>query len=232
MKAIGIVPARSGSKGLPDKNIRRIGDRSLLELAVGVGVDCPMLDEVYISTDSADYEAMAKAAGATSLGLRPAALASDQARSVDAVIDLIRRLSAPPEAIVLLQPTAPARTPEQISAALAGLEKASAVVSVCRLEEPHPAKLKRINDQGYLVPFLDQGDSETPRQALPPVYQLTGAIYAIRTETLLHEETFFPSDTQPLVTHCGVNIDAEQDLLFLRMLWEQGRIELHGLNRG
>lgn len=231
LSAIGIVPARAGSKGVPDKNIQRVGDRSLLELAVAVGVDCAALSAVYVSTDSPDYLAMAEAAGAVSNGLRPAALASDTAKTVDVVLDLLDRLDQQPDALVLLQPTAPMRTPIQIEQALALLGDADAVVSVCRLEEPHPAKLKRIGGDGLLYPFLDRASSEQPRQALPPVYRLTGAIYAIRVTAIRAARSFFPPRVRPLATECGINVDTPDDLLMLRTLWELGRLELHGLPR-
>lgn len=231
MKAIGIVPARAGSKGVPDKNIQRIGDRSLLELAVKVGMDCSALSAVHVSTDSADYLQHAKAVGAIANGLRPADLASDSARTIDVVLDLIARLDTEPDAIVLLQPTSPVRTPAQIERALALLDDADAVVSVCRLDEPHPAKLKRIDADGLLHPFLDGSNSETPRQELPPAYRLTGAIYAIRVQAMRAAHSFFPPRVRPLKTDCGINVDTLDDLLMLRTLWDLGRIQLYGLKR-
>lgn len=194
MNVIAIVPARSGSKGFPHKNMARINGKTLIELAVKVGLDCKDIKKVYISTDSYEYEKTALEEGAESLGLRPEKFATDTAKSSDAVIDLITRLREPVDYVVLLQPTSPIRSPRDISKMLNLLTqtKADAIVSVEKLEEPHPNKLKQITAKGFLAPFIKSTSSEVPRQLLPAVYKLNGAIYIVRTSTLMAEGTFLP----------------------------------------
>ena len=92
MKVLGVVPARSGSKGFKDKNIAKVNELTLIEHAVHFGLSCGEIDDVYISTDSNKYLKIALKAGAKSLGLRPFHLALDEAKSVDVVIDLINSL--------------------------------------------------------------------------------------------------------------------------------------------
>ena len=105
MKILAIIPARCGSKGFPNKNIAKISNKTLLELAIKVGLDCKIVDDVYISTDSPDYERLAVNAGAKSLGLRDRKYATDTAKSVDLVIDLINKLDKKYDYVLLLQPT-------------------------------------------------------------------------------------------------------------------------------
>jgi len=132
MKVLAIVPARCGSKGFPNKNIAKICNKTLLELAIQVGVECELVDDVYISTDCKEYEDIAIKAGAKSLGLREKYLASDTAKSINVVIDLINKLNKSYDYLVLLQPTSPIRTPQDIVSMLNVLqEKKSRCYSIC-----------------------------------------------------------------------------------------------------
>ena len=232
MTTIAIVPARSGSKGLPGKNIARIADKTLLELAVKVGVDCDAVDSVFVSTDVPLYERIALAAGACSLGLRPHHLANDSAKTVDVVIDLVSQIDSPIENIVVLQPTAPMRTPKDVCATLDLLSQpdTSAVVAVEAIDEPHPAKTKRVDKDGFIGPFCDNWSSETPRQQLPIAYRLSGAIYTTSFVSLVEERTLLPKWTRPYVMPAGINIDREWDLLLLRTLIDTGRVRIYGAN--
>ena len=126
-----------------------------MELAVKFAKDTPIIDEVFVSTESAYYEMLARKAGAETLGLGPKKLAGDTTTSVSVVLDLLKRLNNPMvEYVVLLQPTSPIRTPEQIADCVrCSIETGESVVTVEQIEEPHPYKLKIIN-RGYLDPFL------------------------------------------------------------------------------
>jgi len=229
---VAVVPARRGSKGFPGKNVATIGGRTLLDLAVGVGLDCPSIDDVYVSTDSPEYEEIAVAANAKSVGLRPAVLAGDEARTADVLVDLLPRLPRNYDIVVLLQPTSPVRTVADIETCISMLADDSdvdAVISVSRLDAPHPHKLGVINERGRLVPYFSGAIPETPRQMLPAVYQPTGAVYAIRTKTLLETRTFHPAKTFPYVTEPVVNIDTEIDFILLESLYANKMVSVHGL---
>lgn len=223
MKTLAIIPARSGSKGVPDKNIAQVGEKTLLEIAVHTGLRSASVTSLYVSTDSKKYEDIAVKAGAKSLGLRKAELATDTAKTIDVVIDLINDLPERYDYIILLQPTSPIRTPDDIDTMLRNVidNDADAAVSVSVLEEPHPYKLKAIDEQGYVKPFLEGTDSETPRQLLPKAYALNGAVYIVKTGTLLKERTFLPAKTLPYIMETHVNVDTLSDLTALRALHEQ-----------
>jgi CMP-N,N'-diacetyllegionaminic acid synthase len=228
MKILAVIPARCGSKGFVDKNIAKVQGKTLLELAVGIGLNCKIIDDVYISTDCRKYEEIAIAAGAQSLGLRKEALAGDNVKSIDVLIDLLESIGKKYDYIVLLQPTSPVRTINDIENALNQLiiKDADASVSICKFEEPHPFKLKSVNSNGYVESFLNNTTSEVTRQSLPEVYALNGAIYVIKSETILSEKTFFPEKTIPYMMDSNINIDCEADYILLKALIDDGLVIL------
>lgn len=232
MNVLGIIPARSGSKGLVDKNISVVGGLTLLDLAVRVGRDCDCINHLFVSTDSLKYEEIAINAGALSAGLRASRLSSDSAKTVDVVIDLLEALPDFYDYIVLLQPTSPVRSPSNIVEAFNFLVSAdaNAIVSVEFLDEPHPAKVKKIDNNGFLFPYISNSSSEIPRQQLPKSYRLNGAFYIIKVKALLKYRTFFPSKTLAYQMSKGVNIDSEEDLIFLRILHEHGKVSIYGIS--
>jgi len=226
MKVLAVVPARCGSKGFPNKNIKEIEGKTLLEWAIKIGLDCSIIDDIYISTDCKKYENIAISAGAKSLGLRPRKLASDTAKSIDVIIDLLDNLEKKYDYVVLLQPTSPVRQGIDIENMLKSIEEnnSSSAVSVCEFEEPHPFKLKTINDKGYIKSFIDGTSSEVPRQSLPKAYALNGAIYITKVKTILEEKTFLPDDTIPYIMNNNINIDSEEDFIFLEAMIKKQKV--------
>jgi CMP-N,N'-diacetyllegionaminic acid synthase len=229
MGVIALIPARCGSKGFKDKNIVKIKGKTLIELAVNIAKNSDIIDEVYISTDCKKYEDIALKAGAKSFGLRDKKLATDNAKSIDVVIDFLNKFENKPKYLLLLQPTSPLRTSDDIKKAFDVLQTADSVVSVTEFDEPHPYKLKII-DNNKLKPFIKNTTSEIPRQQLPKVYALNGAIYFIKTELLLKEKTFFLENTKPyIMPQPLINIDSEWDYLFLKALVDTNKIKLEGI---
>jgi len=229
LKTVALIPARCGSKGFKDKNIAKIKGKTLIELAVNVAKKCDIIDEIYISTDCKKYENIALKAGAKSFGLRDKKLATDNAKSVDVVIDFLNKFEKKPDYLLLLQPTSPLRTSQDIKNSFDILQNADSVVSVVEFNEPHPYKLKVI-ENSKLKSFIKNTTSEIPRQQLPKVYALNGAIYFIKTEVLLKEKTFFPDNTKPyIMPEPLINIDSEWDYLFLKTLINENKIKLEGI---
>ncbi len=226
---VAIIPARSGSKGLKNKNILPYKGKPLLTHAVEIGVKSPLVSKGFISTDSTQYERIAIDAGACSLGLRPDVLAGDSAKTIDVVCDVLDQLEKKEEVyeyVLLLQPTSPERTVEQIQEMYNLLNTSAdiyAVVSVTRFEEPHPYKLKLVTDDGKLNNFLPEGNSEVPRQEMPAVYKLTGAYYLSRVVSLRKNRSFLPvGRTAAYITDDCVNIDTQGDYDFLQ--WKSGQV--------
>jgi CMP-N,N'-diacetyllegionaminic acid synthase len=231
MKVLAIIPARCGSKGFPDKNIARLKNKTLLELAVKVGVECKIVNDVYISTDCRKYENIALKAGAKSLGLRSKQLASDTAKSIDLIIDLIGGIKQQYDYVVLIQPTSPVRNPKDIENMIRSIneKEADASVSVSKIEDPHPYKLKNINNKGFVESFINRSTSEVPRQSLPKVYALNGAFYVSKIEIILKERTLLPEKTTPYIMDININIDSEIDFIALESMVMRNKIKVFGV---
>lgn len=224
---VAIIPARAGSKGFKDKNIAKINGRTLIEHAISSALAAEKIDRVIISTDSCIYEEIAIKAGAESMGLRPNFLASDDARTVDVVLDLLGHNSlVDAENVVLLQPTSPLRSGKDIDECLSIAEmKGESVVSVAIVDDPHPFKLKKMKN-GCLVPFIEGTSSEVNRQNLEKAYELTGAIYVATKSQLEAKKSFFSKNTQPYLMERFVNIDSKEDFEFLSFLIKSNKLEL------
>ena len=218
MKVLAIIPARCGSKGFKDKNIAVIENKTLIEWAVEVAKKSKYIDDIYISTDCEKYEKIALKAGVKSLGLRDKRLSGDFVKTQEVVSDMLKKLPKY-DYIVLLQPTSPIRKPNDIDKMIEFLDKDKnfdSIISVEKIDEPHPNKLKKIKNN-ELVSFLENTTSEIPRQLLDDVYKLSGAIYVVKYNYFIKNNSFF-GKTLPYIQDMSINIDNELDFLFLQTL--------------
>jgi CMP-N-acetylneuraminic acid synthetase len=190
-----IIPVRSGSKGIPGKNLRRIGKDTLLERAIKLGMHSPWVDRVIVSTDDLEMHAISQRYGVASPGLRPANLATDMATTAAVVEHVIEESKIEAGYLLLLQATAPLRTLADLNALCRKYEAgdADAIVSLAVHDEPRPEKLKRLK-AGYVEPYCGQA-IEGPRQALPQPYRLNGAFYLISLNAFQREKLFLPERT-------------------------------------
>ena len=116
-QTIAVIPARSGSKGIPNKNILKIKDKTLIEIAIEQAKQIKEIDQIIFSSDSQKYCQIAKQAGAKSLGLRSKELSTDKTKTIEVLMDIINNF-ADLDTILLLQPTSPVRSIEDIKKAL------------------------------------------------------------------------------------------------------------------
>ena len=218
---VAIIPARSGSKGFVNKNIASIKGISLMERAIKKALDSKIIDYVYISTDSNEYEDIAIKSGALSLGLRPSSLSLDSTTTQEVIINFLENDKVKNVThIVLLQPTSPIRTVDLVDRAISvSLDTNQSVVSVAKVEDPHPFKLKKIINN-KLVPFIENTNSEINRQSLPLAYELTGSIYVTTKKNILERNSFFSESTIPIIQENFINIDSEKDFIFFKYLVE------------
>lgn len=213
---LALIPARSGSKGLPGKNIRSFHGRPLLHWTIAAARESGVAERVIVSTDDAAMAEIAQAGGAEIPFLRPPELARDETPMLDVALDVLEKLEA--DALLLLQPTSPLRGAADIRAAAALLGDFDAVVSVAPVKQ-HPHWLQRIDDAGGLRPY-EASSEAARRQELPPVYMLNGAIYFVRTEALRRERTFRPARTRAYIMppERSVDIDTEIDWQLAELL--------------
>ncbi len=215
---LAVIPARGGSKGLPGKNIMQCGGKPLIEWSIAVARECLFFDEVIVSTDDSAIAEIAVAAGATVPFLRPADLASDEANIIDVLLDLfvkIERGSKHQDIVVLLQPTSPLRTTEDITGALKlYFEKsANAVVSVCEVDH-HPYWMNELPPDVRMDGFLREEAIHTPRQQLPRYYRLNGALYIANIGWLKKSRSFFGENTFAYIMQREHSIDIDHKIDF------------------
>jgi CMP-N,N'-diacetyllegionaminic acid synthase len=215
---LALVPARGGSKGVPDKNLRVIAGRTLLDYVAAAAGQSGVVDRIVLTTDSEAIAATGRRAGLDVPFLRPAELARDQTPMLPVVQHALEWLATAgwiPEIVVLLQPTSPLRRPAHIASAVDLLRSSGADSVVTVVELPRhlsPDYVMRI-DGGRLVPFLPEGARVTRRQDARAAYSREGTVYAFRTTTLTRYGSMYGDDCRPLLIEDSdsLSIDSPAD---------------------
>ena len=180
MKNIAIIPARSGSKGVKDKNIRLMNGKPLFSYSIAAAKESGVFDEIMVSTDSQKYADIAIKYGASVPFLRSSKNSSDSASSWDAVLEVLcsyREIGKSFDSICLLQPTSPLRTGEDVFEAYKTFQECNvnALTSVCEVDHS-PLWTMTLGEDRMLTEFRKKA-VVAPRQKLVPYYRLNGAIY-------------------------------------------------------
>ena len=215
---LALVPARGGSKGLPDKNIRSLAGRTLLEYAARAAAASGVVDRVVLSTDSPRIAEEGRRVGIEVPFMRPAGLATDDAAMrpvIEHAVGFLEEQGWSPEIVVLLQPTSPLRTPHHIRNAVDELRSSRADSVVTVVEVPRhlsPDYVMRI-EGADLVPFLPQGAGVTRRQDARPAYVRDGTVYAFWRRTLAEHGSIYGAHCRPLLVPAteSVTIDTQAD---------------------
>lgn len=213
---LALITARGGSKALKDKNLRKVGGKTLIARAVEAARQAQTVDRVVLSSDDPRLIADAERAGCDVPFVRPPELATDDARSVDVVRHAIETLPERYDFIVLLQPTSPLRTGADIDAAvrLCVERGAPSCVSVAEASKS-PFWMFALDVFGHMQPVADQTQYSSRRQEVPPAYVANGAVYVARRETWLEAgENLVEPETVAYVMpkEHSVDIDDELDL--------------------
>jgi len=218
-KILCFIPARGGSKGITNKNIRPFNGRPLLWYTVAEAKKSRYITRIVVSTESAKIAEVARRSGAEIPCLRPRSLSQDASKATDAVLHMLTYLKKTeeyvPDYIILLQATSPLRTTADIDGAFSTMQrrKADAIVSVCRTEQ----LLYIIDRRGRLQPVSPRAFLNSPnRQQLPPTYKLDGSmVYAIKTKVFLREKTFLAKNLVGYVIPRwrAVDLDEPEDFI-------------------
>jgi CMP-N-acetylneuraminic acid synthetase len=195
-----IILARGGSKGIPRKNIRLLAGKPLIAWTIEAALNSPNVSRVILSTEDLEIAEVGRQYGAEVPFLRPAELALDTTTSIDTVLHTLNWIrdneKQAPEYIMLLQPTSPLRTTEDIEAAIniSSVQGAESVVSVCEVKH-HPYWNLKIDEDGLLCNYLGLDLTEVQqkyprRQDLQPAFSLNGAIYLIRSTAFQKRRTY------------------------------------------
>lgn len=228
MKRLAMIPARSGSKGLPDKNIRSLFGKPLMAYSIEAARDSGLFDRIYVSTDSEKYKEIGEGYGASVPFLRPEGLAGDTASSWDVVkqaLGVFDEMGEVYEEIALLQPTSPLRNALDIAAAHRLMEEkeAKAVISVCPMEHS-PLWSNTLPEDGSMAGFIRPETVCLGRQALPEYYRINGAVYWIKRECLEKIEMLYENRCFAYVmpVERSVDIDTIADFYLAEAILKAG----------
>jgi CMP-N,N'-diacetyllegionaminic acid synthase len=186
MKPLVIIPVRGGSKGVPRKNIKLLGGKPLIQYTIEAAREIFSDEVICVSTDDLEIKEVAERLGLDVPFMRPAELASDQAGSCEVLlhaIDFYEKSGYFPDTIILLQATSPFRTGKHIKEALKLFDDSCEMVVSMKVTKANPySVLRELNSEGWLEKSKPRNFSR--RQDVPKVWELNGAIYLIRVDSI------------------------------------------------
>ena len=222
---VGVITARGGSKSVPRKNVATVGGKPLIAWTIETALQSRSLSRVIVSTDDEEIAQVSQQRGAEVPFMRPAELAQDDSPHIPVVVHAVEWLESHEDVrcdyVLLLQPTSPLRSTEDIDNAIRlALEKAAdSVVSVCQASS-HPYLAKRITADGRLEDFGSKPEGYLPQQVLPPAYVVNGVMYLVRRDVLIEEHTFYTERTYAYVMppERSLDIDTPWDMYLAELI--------------
>jgi N-acylneuraminate cytidylyltransferase len=236
LSTYAIIPARSGSKGVQDKNIHLLGGHPLLAWSIAAAKNSRFVSRVFVSTDSEKYASIAIAYGAEAPFLRPPSLSGDQSPDRAFFVHALKWLQEHgqpvPDIWAHFRPTTPLRDPELIDDAIDRFIKTPEATSMRSAHEApeSPAKWFRLNEEGNFSGFMGDEWLNRPRQECPKGYIPNGYVDLLRSEIILaSEEMYFPRMLAYLspVTR---EVDTREDMAYLDYEARDGHALLTYLN--
>lgn len=216
MKVLGIIPARGGSKGIPNKNLAPLCGHPLLWWTAQSAAKS-LLSRIICSTDSPAIADVAESYG-LEIHHRPAWLARDDTRTETVTIEVLKATAGDWDAVCILQPTSPLRSSGDIDGCLKLMRKWNppAVLTMTAPAE-HPARMYELRSGGWSR--LDKWPDE-PRQKLAPILQRAGSVYLVRTDVLMKACSLKPRGFMGYVVprERAVNIDTPENLAYAEFL--------------
>ena len=215
MSLTAFIPARGGSKGIPNKNIKIFDGKPLILWSIESAKLSKGVDQIIVSTDCQNIADIALMGGAEVPGLRPKHLSRDDSSTLDVVLDFLNKNQAIDD-ILILQPTSPLRTYVDIDNIIALRKKANleSAVSVTVSNKP-PEWMYKLSNKDQLIPVFDNSNSSSNnnRQKIIPSYLLNGALYLVSKDFLLREKSFISENTigYKMSQEKSVDIDTNTD---------------------
>ena len=214
---IAIIPARGGSKRLPGKNTKLLGDKPLIGWTIEAAIESNVFDHVFVSTDSQEIADISKQYGAEVPFLRPEELASDTATTNDVITHLVdwfeSEFNQTTSLIAVLQPTSPFRNAKHIIEAIEEMndKSAKAIISVCQLE--HPIQFcNQLGSDGSMADFINLENMKRT-QDLKPTYRLNGALYIFDRDYVGRMQEIYSNGTYAYImsSKLSIDIDTQKD---------------------
>lgn len=226
MRNIAIIPARSGSKGLKNKNIKELKGKPLIAYTIEAAINSGVFDEVMVSTDSEEYARIAIEYGANVPVLRSVDNSNDTASSWDVVFEVLnfyKQQNQEFDKVCLLQPTSPLRDKDDIKGAYEELCRldAKAIVSVCEAEHS-PAICNLLCDGNDMEGFVSES-SKIRRQDFGKYYRINGAIYFVDIDFLVESTYIYRKGCYGYIMkqNHSVDIDTEMDFIIAQSIMSE-----------
>jgi CMP-N,N'-diacetyllegionaminic acid synthase len=235
MRALAIIPARGGSKGISNKNIRLLGGKPLLFHTAEAAKVSGIFAAIILSTDSPEIAQAGRDIGIEVPFMRPSELAGDATPTLPVLQHATRFMQEQLGAfdvICTLQPTTPFRSIGTLREALRALENDSAATSAVAVSRVpahlSPDYVMKI-EGGALLPFLETGYKITRRQDTRPAFTRNGQFYFTHVQTLLEDNSIYGDRCLPVITEerYPVNLDTPEDWSMAEILLERGLVSLH-----
>jgi CMP-N-acetylneuraminic acid synthetase len=228
MNVIAIIPARSGSKGVPGKNKMIIDGKPLITYSIEVALESQLLDEIWVSSDDEDICQLAENYEGVNVHKRSEEIAKDASPVSETIYAILELVNIDVDLIVLLQPTSPIRTGLQIDGAIELIinhPEANSLISVIPMDDVHPARMYW-KEEDVLHPILDKWE-EKRRQEIPLAWYRNGSIYIVRKNAFdVHQTVMIkPSIGFEMPFDEWLNIDSARDVLIAKALipaWKKG----------
>lgn len=221
---MALIPARSGSKGVPHKNIRKLGEYPLIEWSVAACKAAQMIDRVLVSTDSEEYAELARSIGAEVPFLRPAEISGDKSTDYDFIrhaLDWLAKNDSEPDYIVHIRPTTPFRDPALIDQAInlfINTAQATALRSVHQMSES-AYKTFEITAEGQLKRLASDSTeldaANNARQEFPATYIANGYVDVLSTAFVRAASLIHGNCVLPFISPAVTEVDTEEDFELL-----------------
>lgn len=200
-RIIAIIPARGGSKGLPNKNILEIAGKPLITWTVEAALQSKLVDKVFVSTDSKMIAEVAERSGISVPFLRPKEFAQDSSPTYEAVLDVLQSFEKKGtffDYVLVLEPTSPLRKKTDIDDSIRLLvdnDKFDTLVSVGEVQTENPVIVKKISESGFVLPYINDQEKFHQRQQFPKAYFPYGVSYISKVDYYKTEKTFYSDNT-------------------------------------
>lgn len=218
---LAIIPARGGSKGVPRKNIRLLAGKPLIAWTIEEAKKSKYIDRLILSSEDEEIIEVAKKYGCEVPFKRPIELAQDDTPGIEPVIHAINTLEGTYDYVVLLQPTSPMRTVEDIDGCIQQciINELPACISVTEAQQS-PYWMYKLDEDMRLNPLVQYDGEVNRRQDLPKVYVLNGAVYVAKSEFIIENKSFLTKESvgYRMPAENSVDIDTEMDFAYCEWL--------------
>ncbi|MBX4210364.1 acylneuraminate cytidylyltransferase family protein [Candidatus Parcubacteria bacterium] len=218
MNVLGVITARGGSKNLPGKNIKILGDKPLIAYTIDVAKKSGLITDLIVSTDDSEIAEVCKKYGADVPFMRPKELAEDKTPHLPVMQHAVNfmedKLGKKFYYVVILQPTSPFRTVEDLDGTIQKLidAKTDSAVSIVELASmEHPMKAKKLEGDKISAYCIEEKEG-TRRQDLPTAYKRSGAVYAMTRACLMDKQMLYGDSTAGFIVPAERSVDIDTPL--------------------